>query len=371
MTDRQARYETPERRHLKQIVFPNMEEAKAAADKLAQGHDASRRSPPSAGSRTATSISAPWRSRPWSIATSPTPPSRSRPARSARRCRAASAPPSSRSMQIEPGKTRPFEEVAAELKRDIAERARQERAHQRARQDRGRARRRRDARRRRAEVQAQAARHRGDRPLRQGRRTAIRCPTCRRASTCCRRPSAPTSASRTSRCGCRERRLCLVRRRGDHAGARPHARRGQGQVEARWRDDEIAARLKTKADRDARQAQGRHVVRRRGRGRQAQGRNGGRASSAATPPAELSPTAVDRDLPHAKDAAGSAEGAQPTERIVFRVTDDQRCRRSIRSRRGQAASTKRCAARYSRGPDRRNISRGCRTSSASPSIRAR
>jgi peptidyl-prolyl cis-trans isomerase D len=36
-TDRRARYETPERRHLKQIVFPNLEEAKAAADKLAQG----------------------------------------------------------------------------------------------------------------------------------------------------------------------------------------------------------------------------------------------------------------------------------------------------------------------------------------------
>ena len=35
--DRKARYETPERRHLKQIVFPNIDEAKAAADKLAQG----------------------------------------------------------------------------------------------------------------------------------------------------------------------------------------------------------------------------------------------------------------------------------------------------------------------------------------------
>jgi peptidyl-prolyl cis-trans isomerase D len=35
--DRRARYETPERRHLKQMVFPNMDEAKAAADKLAQG----------------------------------------------------------------------------------------------------------------------------------------------------------------------------------------------------------------------------------------------------------------------------------------------------------------------------------------------
>jgi peptidyl-prolyl cis-trans isomerase D len=35
--DRRARFETPERRHVKQIVFPNMEEARAAADKLGQG----------------------------------------------------------------------------------------------------------------------------------------------------------------------------------------------------------------------------------------------------------------------------------------------------------------------------------------------
>ena len=34
---RLPRYETPERRHLKQIVFPNMDEAKAGAAKLAQG----------------------------------------------------------------------------------------------------------------------------------------------------------------------------------------------------------------------------------------------------------------------------------------------------------------------------------------------
>ena len=35
--DRKARYATAERRHLQQIVFPNMEEAKAAADKIAKG----------------------------------------------------------------------------------------------------------------------------------------------------------------------------------------------------------------------------------------------------------------------------------------------------------------------------------------------
>jgi peptidyl-prolyl cis-trans isomerase D len=34
---RKARYETPERRKLKQIVFPNMDEAKAASEKLASG----------------------------------------------------------------------------------------------------------------------------------------------------------------------------------------------------------------------------------------------------------------------------------------------------------------------------------------------
>src|SRR5262249_23488100 len=32
-----TKYETPERRHLKQIVFPTMDEAKAGAAKLAQG----------------------------------------------------------------------------------------------------------------------------------------------------------------------------------------------------------------------------------------------------------------------------------------------------------------------------------------------
>lgn len=35
--ERKHRFETPERRHLRQIVFPNIEEAKAAADKIAQG----------------------------------------------------------------------------------------------------------------------------------------------------------------------------------------------------------------------------------------------------------------------------------------------------------------------------------------------
>jgi peptidyl-prolyl cis-trans isomerase D len=35
--DRRTRYETPERRHIKQIVFPNMEEARAGAAKLGQG----------------------------------------------------------------------------------------------------------------------------------------------------------------------------------------------------------------------------------------------------------------------------------------------------------------------------------------------
>jgi peptidyl-prolyl cis-trans isomerase D len=35
--DRRARYVTPERRHLHQIIFPNVEEARAAADRIAKG----------------------------------------------------------------------------------------------------------------------------------------------------------------------------------------------------------------------------------------------------------------------------------------------------------------------------------------------
>jgi peptidyl-prolyl cis-trans isomerase D len=35
--DRRARFETPERRHLKQIIFPSLDEAKAAAEKLKSG----------------------------------------------------------------------------------------------------------------------------------------------------------------------------------------------------------------------------------------------------------------------------------------------------------------------------------------------
>lgn len=35
--ERRARFETPERRHLRQIVFPNADEAKAAAEKIAKG----------------------------------------------------------------------------------------------------------------------------------------------------------------------------------------------------------------------------------------------------------------------------------------------------------------------------------------------
>ena len=180
--NRRARYETPERRHLEQIVFPNMEEAKAASDKLAQGTTfealAAERGLKDTDIDLGTVAKSAVVDR-----TSPTPPSRSSRARSARRSRAGSASPSSRSTPSRPARSG----RSRRSRRDQArhpERARQERDDQRPGEDRGRAARRRDAGRRGAEVRAEAAA-----PSRRSTATArmpraIRCPTCRRTSTC-------------------------------------------------------------------------------------------------------------------------------------------------------------------------------------------
>ena len=125
---------------------------------------------------------------------------------------------------IEAGTTRPFEEVAAELKRDMQ--------HERAKNELTNVQEKIEDERLGGATLADAARKfklkprapRGDRPQRQGRAGQCRCPTCRRTSMCWPRPSAPRSTAKTSRCECRRRRLCLVRRRGNHARARAAAR---------------------------------------------------------------------------------------------------------------------------------------------------
>ena len=100
--------------------FPNVEEAKAAADKIAQGHDvralADRARPQGQRHRSRHGD----QDRAILDPRSPMPRSRSSRARSARRSRAVSAPCWCRSARSSRHKIKPFEEVADELKRDLA-----------------------------------------------------------------------------------------------------------------------------------------------------------------------------------------------------------------------------------------------------------
>ena len=269
----------------------------------------SRRSPPSAGSRTATSISARWpRSAMVDRAVAD--------AAFALKAGEVSAPVKGRFgivlVTVDQDRAGNDQAVRGGRRRDQArhrDRARQERDRQRARQDRGRAARRRDARRR-------------------GARSSTSSRARSRRSTAAARirdgkpvPDLPQDVDVLAAAFARRRR----RRERAAAGAAAAAMSGststaitpardrpldevKDQVEARWRDDEIATRLKAKADRDAGQDQGRHVVRRCGRGRQAQGRDGGRASSAAAPPPGLPAAAVDRDFQHAAGCGRQRRG---------------------------------------------------------------
>jgi peptidyl-prolyl cis-trans isomerase D len=117
--DRKATYETAEQRELQQIVFPNAEEAKAAADKIAQGASfeqvAGERGLKDAdlsiGTVTKASIIDP------AVAE----------AAFALKAGEVSAPVQGRfghvilrAVKVEPGRARPLEEVAEELRRDVA-----------------------------------------------------------------------------------------------------------------------------------------------------------------------------------------------------------------------------------------------------------
>jgi peptidyl-prolyl cis-trans isomerase D len=124
--NRRARYETPERRHLKQIVFPNMEEAKAAADKIAQGTSFEALATERGLKETDIDLG--------TVAKTAVVDRDVAEAAFALKAGEVSAPVQGRfgiaivkAETIEPGKTRSFEEVASELKRDIQlERARHE-----------------------------------------------------------------------------------------------------------------------------------------------------------------------------------------------------------------------------------------------------
>ena len=253
---------------------------------------------------------------------------------------------------IEPARTRPFEEVSAELKRELAT----EKAQQRSL----------------ASVQekiederlggatlAEAGKKFGLTPRvieaidRTGKDPSRqrRSPACPRASMWCRRPSPPTSRAENeplrlpsnggfvwydvdSITASRERTLDEVK----------------DQVLARWRDDEIANRLRAKSTEmldkikagtsfaDAAAADQLKVEWRPGIKR-------------GSPPPGLSAAAVAEIFRTAKDAAGSVEGASPAERIVFRVTEIK-----VPALDPEAAEAKRIdealRQRTDRGPDR-------------------
>ena len=310
-TSTRRSYGTPEKRELQQIVFPNAEEAAAARDKHRQGRDASTTSPTSAaeGQRHRPRHG---RQRPASsIRPSPTPPSRSRQARSARRSRAASAPCSCTVGKIEPGSRRPS---TRSRRRSSTRSPSSARARPRSATCATRSR-----------TSAPAAR-RWPRPRKKLGLTARTIEAVDRSGRgpdgkpVAGLPKAPdvVAAAFATDVGVDNEPLQLPN--GGYSGSTstgitPSRDRTldevKDQVEARWRDDEIAKRLKAKADRDARQAQGRHarstqVATEAG----AQGRNGDRSASAASRAASCRPSVVEAVFQHAEGRAGQRRRRQ-------------------------------------------------------------
>ena len=93
------------------------------------------------------------------------------------------------------------------------------------------------------------------------------------------------------------------------------------QVEARWREQEIATRLNAKATAILDKLKAGIDLRRCRRGRAASRSRARPVSSAARASGALSAAAIDAVFRTAKDAVGKADAAQPTEQVVFRVTD--------------------------------------------------
>ena len=209
-----------------------------------------------------TSISAWSRNPRSSIPRSRTRPFRCPPARSASRCRAASALPWSRSARSSPASQPSYESVAANLKKEIAtERARKTVSDLRdkmedergggASVDRGR-----------AETGAHRRHHR--------RRRSLRPPAQRPAGDQhsprprCRLAGLHQRCRRRQRSDLVQRRLCLVRRARHHAVARTQPRRGQGSgrgAMARRPDRQPAAH---QGDRNGAKARSGRQARRRG-----------------------------------------------------------------------------------------------------------
>ncbi|HWM82803.1 MAG TPA: peptidyl-prolyl cis-trans isomerase [Pseudolabrys sp.] len=310
------KYGTPERRHIRQIVFQNADEARAASEKIAGGATfdsiaAERGMKPQdtdLGTVTKTALVDP------AIAD----------AAFALKEGETSAPVKGRfgtvilqAVKIEPGQTKPFADVAQQIKNEIAlSRARSEMVD--------------------LQNKIEDARAGGDTLAEAAQKAGI---TTRTIEAIDRSGRAPDGAQVTNlpqgvdllpqifatEIGV-ETDPVQIPDGGyvwfEVTGITPARERTldevKPQVEARWRDDEIAKRLKTKAEDIA--------------GRLKAGEKMDAVAAAAGVKVEqakdikrnaaggpLPQTVVDAAFRTPKDGVGSVEGAQPTDRIVFRV----------------------------------------------------
>jgi peptidyl-prolyl cis-trans isomerase D len=313
--ERRARYVTPERRHVLQIDFPNAEAASAAAERIAKGasfldiakelgkseKDIDLGTVPKAAiidravadaafSLKEGEVSAPVQGRFGSVLV--------------------------QVLKIEPEQGRPLDQVAGELKQELATaRAKNEifDLYNKIEDARSEGRPLADAA---ASLKLEARTVEVDRSGRDPAGTPVKLPDAQRL----------LAAAFTTDVGVE--RDPLQFEDGyiwyDVAGISPSRERSfdevKDQVEARWREQEIATRLDAKATAMLDKLKAGETLAQVAAADHLKVANlGGLKRGEASPP--LSAAGVDAVFRTAKDAAGKADGAQPGEQIVFRVTD--------------------------------------------------
>jgi len=317
--DRRTRYETPERRHLKQIVFPNMDEAKAASEKLAGGTSFEALATERGMKESDIDLG--------TVAKNAVVDRAVADAAFALKAGEVSAPVQGRfgiaivkAETIEPAKVRTFEEVSAELKRDLAnERARSELTNMQDKIE--------DERLGGATL-ADAAKKFGLKPqvIEAIDRTG-KDPSGKAVEGLPQGADVLSSIFAGDVHGEHEP-LRLPNNGGyvwyDVDSITPARDRNLDEVKERvlerWRDDEIARRLRSTADAMLEKIKGgtsfADVV--AAEKLKTEWRPG--IKRGTTPPG-LSAAAVNEVFRTAQDAASSIEGASPVERLVFRVTE--------------------------------------------------
>jgi peptidyl-prolyl cis-trans isomerase D len=313
--ERRARYITPERRHILQIDFPNAEAASAAAERIAKGTSFAEIAKELGKSE-----------KDIDIGTVPKSAMIDRPvadAAFALKEGEVSAPVQGRFgtvlvqvLKIEPEQVRPFEQVAGELKQELATaRVKSEifelynkiedaRAEGKSLEEAA------------ANLKVEARTVEVDRSGRDPAGTPVKLPDAQRLLT----------AAFTTDVGVE--RDPLQFQDGyiwyDVTGISPSRERSldevKDQVEARWREQEIAARLDAKATAILEKLKaGETLLQAAAADRlKVEALTGLKRGEASGP---LSAAGVDAVFRTAKDAAGKTEGAQPPAEVVFRVTD--------------------------------------------------